>query len=258
MRYEDIFDIDGIIKVLDELSKFQMKKFGHVTIDYKAANELVTEADTESEKMLEEFVTKNYPGHGFIGEEISRVKSGTDYYWIVDPIDGTSNFVNRLIIWGPSIGIYHKGMPIMGFISLPVLNRLYYAIKGGGAYCNGERIKSSSVQNYDKNKFVGLSSHFFEKYVLRLPCKVRMQGSACSNIAFLAQGSYVAFYSDEVKFWDVSAGIIIIQESGGIIQTVEGNDLVPIDLDKYNNETYNVVGMANSFLPRLSNYIESI
>jgi myo-inositol-1(or 4)-monophosphatase len=256
MRYEDIFNIDKIIKTLEKVAEYQMGKFGHVSINYKAAKELVTEADIESEKMLAEFVTRDYPGHGFIGEEVSRTKSNTDYYWVVDPLDGTSNFVNRLIIWGPSIGIYHNGMPIMGFIFLPVLNRLYFAIKGKGAFCNREKIRSSPAQDYDKNKFIGLSSHFFEKYVIRLPCKIRMQGSACSNIAFLAQGSYVAFYSDEVKFWDIAAGIMIVQESGGIIQTIEGNDLVPIDLEKYSSETYNVVGMANSFLPRLSNYIE--
>jgi len=258
MQCEDIFDINGILAILEKVSKFQMEKFGNVTIDYKAANELVTEADIESEKMLAEFVNRNYPGHGFIGEEIKTVRSDSDYYWVVDPIDGTSNFVNLLLIWGPCIGIYHKGIPIMGFIFLPVLDRCYLAIKGKGAFCNGKKIKSSSVQTYDKNKFVGVSSHFFQKYALRLPCKIRMQGSACSNIVFLAQGSYVAFYSDEVKFWDIAAGILIVKESGGIIQTLEGANLIPIDLEKYNNETYNVVGMANSYLPRLSHYIEPI
>ncbi|MFH1750313.1 MAG: inositol monophosphatase family protein [Candidatus Micrarchaeota archaeon] len=209
-------------------------------VHFKAERDIATEADRKSEELLRKILIEdNFPDHDFLSEESEFKGAGSEYRWIVDPVDGTGNFAHDNPLYGISVGLMHKNSIIAGAIYLPTLGEMFAAEKGRGATLNGKRIGVSSQNEfYDLLLCVEMAPKeemirktlMLEKN-LALKHRVRTLGSAAMDLAFLACGRFDVFISAYLYIWDVAAAMAIIEEAGGKCTQLDGN---PIDLQKTN------------------------
>jgi len=184
----------------------------------------VTIADKQAELAIKKILKKNFPSHDFLGEETwehSKVHE-REYLWIIDPIDGTKNFVRQLPFFGTQIALMRKGEIVLGVSNVPVLKELMYAVKGQGAFLNGRKAQVSTVSNF-KDAFVCYGNlKYFEKHnyiepLLRLAreCRHTREYGDCWMYHLLAQGKIEMALEAENKIWDIAASKIIVEEAGG-------------------------------------------
>lgn len=222
-----------------------IKKAGDLVLSYfykpaasyreKDAGELVTEADVVSERYLTEQLTKLLPGASVIGEELGSNKGSTDYCWVIDPLDGTTNFVHKLPFFCISVALTFKGEPILGVVYQPLTKEYFYAHRGNGAFLNGKKIQVSNVCHIDKTiiliGFPYKKGRRFEhlltltKEIVPKTFAFRHFGAAALDLAYVAAGRVDAVFFEELTWWDVAAGVLLIQEAGGITSDFEGNPI---------------------------------
>ena len=212
---------------------------GHVKVRLKAPADLVTEADVAAQKIVVETVLQAFPDHGFLGEEQledlpEQVTQSTGYRWIIDPLDGTTNYVHGVPHFAVSIGLEHDGQLLVGTIYNPMTGEMFSAEHGKGATLNGQRITTSGVRELSGSLgAVGLPpgvqetdpdvKAFFNAVPL---CQgLRRTGSAALNLAYIAAGRYDAGWSFSTHPWDIAAGILLISEAGGIVSGPDGSEL---------------------------------
>lgn len=205
------------------------------TVKEKSKSNLVTEADHESQRVIFEIVRGRFPEHGFLGEEEQEiVETDSPYCWIVDPLDGTSNYVHGFPYYAVSIGLTHEGEPIAGVIFDPNRDEMFTATKGGGSFLNGERIASSTTAEMEHTMAVAslpiaakpddiAIARFL--YVLQKVQTVQRTGSAALNLAYVASGRIDVFWSSSLKPWDMAAGALIVAEAGGKVSNAAGERL---------------------------------
>ncbi len=241
--------IDFAIKIAEKAGRLTVKGAKKtLTVSEKAKNDLVTNVDKASEKLIIDSVKAKYPDHDFLAEESSgknQVKAyeKSEYIWIIDPLDGTLNFCHKIPLYSVSIAIFEKkkteksknfeymeGEIVAGVINIPMLNETYYAEKGKGAYLNGKKISVSEVRELDdamtvtgyppKHKEINLP--YFERMLTRSQAG-RRTGSAALDLAWLACGRFDAFWEFGLKPWDIAAGALIVEEAGGKVTDTNGN-----------------------------------
>jgi myo-inositol-1(or 4)-monophosphatase len=215
-----------------EAASFDVSK-----LEYKGTNNLVSYVDKEAEKAIIEGLSGILPGAGFIGEEgTSDFRSDTTN-WIIDPLDGTTNFVHGLPPYAISIGLLHNGELLIGVVYELNLKECFYAWQGGGAYCNGKQISVSRADSVkDSLIATGFPYHEFGrmdtylailKEFMQHSHGVRRLGSAATDLAYVAAGRFEAFYEYNLNAWDVAAGILLVQEAGGKVTDFDGgNDYI--------------------------------
>ena len=196
--------------------------------------DLVTIADKAVEDFIISEIKKRFPDHGIFGEETGRSDSDSPYCWVIDPIDGTQNFVNTHPFYGISIALFFENKPVYGCVYAPVLDKMYYAEKGKGAFCNGKPIKvraCSSLENatcatgfaeFRQNRIEPTLSHF-----CRMAPKLRdvkRCGSAAVDLALVAAGVYDGFWEHGLGLYDVGAGMLIAAEAGAVVCDCNGKD----------------------------------
>lgn len=229
-----------LTEVLKAASEIARKNFGSID-ELKTkegdANQVLTQTDLEVGKLIVERVAKTYPEHNIIDEEAGVVDNGSDYTWVIDPIDGTSNFASNIPLYGIMIGLLYNGKPIAGGISLPEFNEIYIAESGKGAYRNGEQIQVTKkdqlisvlvAYNIDGNHAhpeVTRNELITVGEILVNIRNVRNSGSVYDLMAF-ASGSLGACLTNTAKIWDVVAPHIIAEEAGALVTTFSGT---PID-----------------------------
>ena len=202
---------------------------GKFSVREKGKSDLVTDADLAAQKVIEEILAADFPEFEFLGEEgpsgISR-KTGSPFCWIVDPLDGTMNYVHGLPNYAVSIGLSEAGSVIAGVIYDPVYDRCFKAEKGGGAFLNNEKIEVSSAQTLDESLIafsfpttIAKGSPVIDDFinVLTLSQGIRRLGSAALNLASVAAGQMDAYWAAFNKPWDVAAGAILVEEAGGSV-----------------------------------------
>lgn len=207
---------------------------GSFTVDNKEGiNNLVTEVDKHSEKRIIEIIRKHYPTHSIISEEVGEMIQDSPYQWIIDPIDGTVNFAHGIPICCVSIGLKHNEDLILGTVYNPMMNELFFAEKGKGAFLNEKPISVSTKSDFRKAclvtgfpyKWPDSQEHpirVFERFILEgLP--VRRLGSAAIDLCWVACGRFDGFWEYNLSSWDVAAGYLIVQEAGGRITNFEGD-----------------------------------
>ncbi|MBN9483756.1 MAG: inositol monophosphatase [Bacteroidetes bacterium 43-93] len=223
-----------LLEATKEAGKIIQQYFqGSFNIENKEGiNNLVTEVDKHSEKAIIDIIRKNYPEHSIISEEEGEMLQESDYQWIIDPIDGTVNFAHGIPICCVSIGLKHKDELLLGAVYNPMMNELFFAEKGKGAYLNDKPIRVSSKTNFAKAclvtgfpyKWPNSSEHpirVFERFILEgLP--VRRLGSAAIDLCWVACGRFDGFWEYNLSSWDVAAGYLIVQEAGGRITNFDG------------------------------------
>lgn len=259
------FDNKAVEQLLRGLGKYQLEGYhslnkSDISIkdDTSHGYSVVTEYDIESERRVFQFVEKNFPEDSFLGEENGNIRKNTDRYWILDPIDGTSNFTQGVPFWGPSLGFWDEKGPERGWIYFPVLDQMFFGVRGGGAFMDGKPIHTSGIKEYSNLCTVGTVSRLHRKARLRCPAKHRILGSIIVNMAYLATGSFSAIHC-RGSVWDLAGGMVIAREAGAVIETDPDFDSLDISkMDPKSVPSIAVYGMGNEKLPSLKGFIESI
>ena len=218
-----------------ELIFRSIERLDTIKVDEKDAKDYVSEVDRAAEQKIIDALRKAYPTHGILGEETGLHKGsgeGEDYLWIIDPLDGTTNFLHGIPHWALSLGLEEEGEIVAGAIYDPTRDELFWAEKGIGAFLNDRRIRASERRNLADCvfatgiPFLGNSDHdrFTDQLraVMAATAGVRRQGAASLDLAYVAAGRYDGFWENGLKPWDIAAGIILLKEAGGYISDMTG------------------------------------
>lgn len=218
-------------KIISEVAIFIRNEKNNVSasdIEAKGLNDLVSYVDKTAEKMLVKGLGELLPNATFITEEATVKNEKSDYYWVIDPLDGTTNFLHGIPHFSVSVALVYQEVPIIGIIHDVMRDECYWAWKGGGAFLNDEAIAVSQSQRvldavlgmgfpysqYQSMEKVATSLNYFLKHARGL----RRMGSAALDLAYIAAGRLDGFYEVNLKAWDVAAGICLVQEAGGVVQ----------------------------------------
>lgn len=224
---------DFIKQITRQAGQIVLEKFGKVGVKYTKSNiaDVVTEADLAANDFLVEQITKKYSEHGIISEERGESKTDAEYVWIIDPLDGTRNFVTRTPLFGVIVGLARKGKIEMGAIYDPTHDQLVFAEKGKGAYLNEERINCSDTKEWKQSYGLGLTSinkrtaEIYSKLVNKAPQKpfwMNSFGCAAISAIQLAAGRRDWSISLHGGVWDDAAAAIILQEAGCKVSDLKG------------------------------------
>jgi myo-inositol-1(or 4)-monophosphatase len=215
--------------IRNERLSFDLKK-----VEIKGLNDLVSYVDKEAEKLIVELLSLILPEADFITEEGTGVTSGKDYTWIIDPLDGTTNFIHGLPIFSVSIGLKYKKEIVLGVVYEINFDECFSASKGNGAFCNGKQISVSTAKTlgesligtgFPYSAFGQIDNYLAVLRLLMEKCHgLRRLGSAAADLCYVACGRQDGFFEYDLKPYDVAAGIIIIQEAGGRVSDFEMGD----------------------------------
>jgi len=205
-----------------------------LTVRSKQQNDFVSEVDHAAEDAIISVLREAYPDHGFLGEESGYTDRDAEYLWIIDPLDGTTNFLHGVPQYCVSIGLMHKGQLTQGVVYDPNRNELFTATKGVGAYLNDRRIRVSKLDKLD-GALVGTGFPFkvmdnvddylrMLKNVMKVTSGVRRPGAAALDLAWVAAGRMDAFWEIGLSPWDMAAGALLVREAGGLMGDLDGEE----------------------------------
>ena len=216
-----------IIGIAQEAGAGVLAQYGNFEAIEKYDGTLVTEADPEAEMLIRKRLKQHFPGHAIYGEEMGFEGSRDNpFVWYIDPIDGTSNYIFGIPIWGVSIGLTHQGRCVAGVFEMPPVHETYWAWDGGGAFRNGQRLLPSTLTQMRPNDLISVSSSALNHYRFSFPQKIRCLGSATHGLAGLAAGHFVGMVHDKWRLHDIAAALVMCQETG-VVATLE--DGTPFD-----------------------------
>ena len=233
-------NLNIMIKAAEKASKILIRDFGELEklqVSSKGPSDFVTNSDKKVEKILIEELTKSRNKFSIISEEIGEVKnSDKDNYWIIDPIDGTSNFLHGIPHFAISIALKSNKEIVSGLVFDPIKNEMFYGEKNNGAYFNNQRIRVSKKKNIDECLFATGG-----KNEILNSLNVRKTGSAALDMAYVGAGRYDGYFQKNLNIWDIAAGIIIVNEAGGKIN----------DINYYSNEVSKILAGSNSVYDKM-------
>src|SRR6185369_1801462 len=214
--------------------RYQLSRFAStLDIELKGDKNLVTEVDRESERLIVEQLRSRFPDHDIVAEEGDYPQAGSPFRWIIDPVDGTTNYAHGFPWFCSSIGLELDGEPVAGVIYNPVYDELFTATRGGGAYLNGRRL-SVSARAPLNNSLLGTGFPYdcatdpannFANFIAfqKSSRGIRRAGAAALDLAYVAAGRLDGFWELKLKAWDVAAGVLMVREAGGIVTTFDGS-----------------------------------
>jgi len=203
-------------------------------ISFKGAVDLVTDFDRRAQDIIVGRLSRAFPGHGFLAEEGLSLGPASEFRWVIDPLDGTTNFAHRLPVFTVSIGLEFQGRPVVGVVYDPMRDELFQGAEGEGACLNRKRIRVSAINDLNKSL---LATGFpydirdsrannvvhFNHFIMRAQA-VRRCGSAAMDLCCLACGRFDGFWELKLKPWDMAAGAVIVREAGGRLSDFEGGE----------------------------------
>ncbi len=213
----------GIVREAGQMAAERYRRRDELVIERKGRQDFVSEADKECEAFVMSELLRTFPKDGFLGEEGGAQNSGRGATWIIDPIDGTSNFIAGIPIWCVSLGLVENGISIAGVIYNPITDELYAAQAGGGATLNGKAIHVSETPSLDRAR-MGLGFSYrrpVQAHIgavlacLEASCEYTRFGSGALGMAFAADGRLDGYYEAHINAWDVAAGLVLVAEAGG-------------------------------------------
>ncbi len=239
-------NLNIMIKAGEKASKILIRDFGELEklqVSKKGPKDFVTNSDIRVEKIIIEELKKARPNYSILSEESGSEKNKDDLYtWIIDPIDGTVNFLHGIPHFAISIALKFKNEIISGLIFDPIKNEMFYAEKDNGAFFNNQRIRVSKKNNISECLFA------LGKIKNNPELINRRSGSAALDMAYVAAGRYDGYFQDNLNLWDIAAGIIIVKEAGGIIN----------DIDLFNIKNIKVLASSTEinakFIEKLDNF----
>lgn len=229
--------INKIIGIAKEAAEVIKEGFGkNITIEFKTdESNLVTEIDKKSEDIIINFIKKEFPSHNILSEESGIHKASSDYVWVIDPLDGTTNFAHKLPIFAVSIGL-QKGDEILAGVIVDVMQNIVYAAElKGGAYAGSKKIYVNQNEIFTRSVLVtgfpydiqdnpGSAIEVFGE-MLKSVRAIRRLGSAAIDLCYTASGVFDGFWEINLNPWDVAAGKLIVEEAGGLVTDYSGKEM---------------------------------
>ncbi len=223
--------LNNVIECAREAGSIALQYFrqdGRIGVENKLNDsDIVTVADKASETCIKQYIDRYFPSHSILSEESGEKSGSADYRWIVDPIDGTTNFFTGLPFWAVSIGIEHKGRKEIGVVYAPALDELFYAERGKGAYLNGRRIHVSSEDHMSRSvistgfpvdKNINPDNNMDNLEVILPKVRdIRRLGSAAVDMCYVAAGLMQGYWEMNLHEWDINASTLILEEAGGYV-----------------------------------------
>ncbi|HRJ53524.1 MAG TPA: inositol monophosphatase family protein [Candidatus Thiothrix moscowensis] len=217
-----------------EAIRHYSNKVHKLDVQNKDHNDFVSEVDKQAEYIIVRALQRAYPDHAFLGEESGKTGSNSDYEWVIDPLDGTTNFLYGIPQYSVSIALKHKGRLAVGVVYDPLRDETFGAARGEGATLNGRRIRVSERTTMH-NALLGTGVPFRANQNLDLYLQtmkallpdtagVRRPGSAALDLAYVACGRFDGFWEFGLNEWDMAAGVLLVQEAGGLISDMHGNN----------------------------------
>jgi myo-inositol-1(or 4)-monophosphatase len=201
----------------------------NLEINIKLDQSVVTDADMASNKLIIDSIRNQYPEDGILSEEGCTVyPPDRPYVWIIDPLDGTTNFSLGLHYWGVSINRLFNGEPDLAVNYFPKLNEIYIASKGKSAELNGTRLNVNRIRKVNPSPFFSCCSRTHKRYFVNIKYKTRILGSATYGLSSVAKGAAIVAFEVTPKIWDLSASWLIVRESEGIISPFSGEKIFPL------------------------------
>ncbi len=202
-------------------------------VTHKGTTDLVTEVDVKSQQVITETILDSFPDHSILSEEVGgHIEGSSDARWIVDPLDGTTNFVHGFPLVCVSIALEVAGELVLGVVHNPFMNELFSACKGEGAFCNGQPIRVSTVGVLQDSLISTGFPYNVEPQldqiitrftrVLTATQGMRRPGSAALDLCYVAYGAFEAFFEQGLKVWDMAAGVVLVREAGGMVTDLDG------------------------------------
>jgi len=219
-------NINVMVKACRKAAKNLIRDFGEIEklqVSLKGPGDFVTASDKKAEKILIEELQKARPRFSILSEEIGEINNDESFKWIIDPIDGTANFLHGIPHFAISVGLEHNKEIICGIIYDPIKDEMFYAEKNNGAYCNNQRIRVSNKKNLENCLFATGGANINEINTKK-DIIIRKSGSAALDMAYVAAGRYDGFWQRNLNYWDIAAGIIIVKESGGFVTDFDGEN----------------------------------
>jgi len=249
-------NINIMVKACRKASKTLIRDFGEIEnlqVSLKGPGDFVTAADKKVEKILIEELQKARPDYSIISEETGHIKNNESFKWIIDPIDGTANFLHGIPHFATSVGLEKEGEIVCGIIYDPIKDEMFIAEKGNGSYLNNQRMRVSKrsklkdcmiftggPKSNSKNKELSLKE--YNNFSSKVHTPIRKLGSAALDMAYVAAGRCDGFWQRDLNYWDIAAGIILVKESGGFVTDFNGekeyvqNKTILVTNSKINNE----------------------
>ena len=227
-----------MVKACRKASKTLIRDFGEVEnlqVSLKGPGDFVTNCDKKVEKILIDELLKARPSYSILSEEIGEINNDDSFKWIIDPIDGTSNFLHGVPHFAISVGLEHNKEIICGIIYDPIKDEMFTAEKGNGSYLNNQRMRVSSRSKLEdcmiftggpkreaKNRELALKEYY--KFSIKILTPIRKLGSASLDMAYVAAGRCDGFWLRNLNYWDIAAGIILVKEAGGFVTDFNGEN----------------------------------
>ena len=241
-------NLNIMIKACEKASKILIRDFGEIEklqVKKKGPLDFVTNSDLRAEKVIIDELKKAKPNFSILSEEVGYKKNkDTENTWIIDPIDGTINFLHGIPHFAISIGLLSNDEIKSGLIFDPIKNEMFYAEKNNGAFFNNERIRVSKKNELSECLFATGG----KKYNSINEISTRKSGCAALDLAYVASGRYDGYCQNNLNLWDIAAGLIILQEAGGVIN----------DIDLNNHKNLNVIASSpninDKFIKKITNF----
>ena len=227
-----------MVKACRKASKTLIRDFGEIEnlqVSLKGPGDFVTNCDKKIEKILIDEFLKARPNYSILSEEIGEINNDDSFKWIMDPIDGTSNFLHGIPHFAISVGLEHNKEIICGIIYDPIKDEMFTAEKGNGSYLNNQRMRVSSRSKLEncmiftggprhesKSREVALKEYY--KFSSKVLIPIRKLGSGALDMAYVAAGRCDGFWSRDLNYWDIAAGIILVKEAGGFVTDFNGSN----------------------------------
>ena len=254
-------NINVLVKACRKASKTLIRDFGEIEnlqVSLKGPGDFVTASDKKVEKILIDELQKARPNYSILSEEVGEINNDESFKWIIDPIDGTANFLHGIPHFAISIGLENEGEIICGIVYDPIKDEMFVAEKGNGAYLNNKKIRvSARSQLKDCIIFTGgpkkeaknrdLALKEYNNFSSKVLLPIRKLGSASLDMAYVAAGRCDGFWQRNLNYWDIAAGIILVKESGGFVTDFLGenkykeNKTILVTNSKINNEMIEVL-----------------
>ncbi len=227
-------DLIVLVKETGEFIRQESRKFDESKIEYKGKNDLVSYVDKEAEIRLVKGLSEILPGSGFIAEEGTSTRRSDIYNWIIDPLDGTTNFTHGIPVYAVSVALMKRGQLALGVVYEINRDECFHAIKGGGAFLNHSPIQVSKTKTLEKALLAtGFPYYNFEQMrqyltiinaFMQTTHGLRRMGSAAVDLVYTACGRFEGFFEYNLNAWDVAAGALIVQEAGGVVTDFKGGE----------------------------------
>jgi len=234
--YQEI--LDTAIQAAAEAGDYLKSTFGQrPDVEFKGRIDLVTERDRQSQEKIYRLLKTRFPGHSILAEEELDEKKDKESLWLIDPLDGTTNYAHTLPAFCVSIAFFEQGQPRVGVVYAPVFGEMFQAVRGGGAFLNGKRIAVSTEKELGKSLLAtGFPYDLCESEIdnidhftrlLKKAQAIRRWGSAALDLCYTAAGRFDGFWELKLFPWDTAAGMLMVEEAGGTVSDFSGRPFQP-------------------------------